>query len=293
MKLAIYNGFPFHHEMFGYIMEYSVSNGHTLDVYTQTRGELGWIKFYNDTFPSVKILPLSSFGISDYDWIILTTDDDFSFNDKKYINVIAIDHSNQLRRSTISYHIGTRPFLARPELNWVIPTFNICDDHKIFQQIHIAVIGVQLHLNDSHTIETVERMMNTISNDNIVFHIIRRQINMKLFEKYNNVVIHQGISVQEMINILYRTSYVLITEHNHYLDNCMSGSIPLAFSTLNQLILPKEMNERYKFTSSITYDKGEKIHLCEPNINEVKKERALIIQHRNDTFKNILNEKLV
>ena len=58
------------------------------------------------------------------------------------------------------------------------------------------------------------------------------------------------------IELLLRSSYVLITEDNpDHLDKSISAAIPLAFNCLCNLIMPEKMNEYYKFKSVITYEK--------------------------------------
>ena len=283
MKLAIFNGFDYHHEMFGYIIEFAITNNHALDVYTTRNGELGWLELYKQHFGRISFLPLHAFH-NDYDWIIVITDDDYTFNDKKYKNVIAIDHYYQLRRPSIQRHIGTRWFYNRPTLPWALPCFQLVENKFTLNEIHIAIIGTNVPKNPNF----VQRMIHIIQNEGAVFHLISRHIQKELFEKHNNIVIYQSISASQMVDILHQTSHILVLDIEDHIEKKMSGCIPLAFSTLNQLVLPKAMNERYKFTSCITYDENERIYLLRPNIEDVKQERKRLIKHRDDVFTRMI-----
>ena len=285
MKLAIFNGFCCHHEMFGYIIEFAITNNHTLDVYTTRNGELGWLELYKQHFGNVSFLSLHDFH-NNYDWIIVTTDDDYAFNDKKYKHVITIDHYYLLRRPSIQRHIGTRWFYNRPMLPWALPCFQLVENKFISDKMHIAVIGTNVPKNPNF----VQRMIRLIQNENAVFHLISRSVQKELFEKYNNIVIYQSISALQMIDILYQTSYILVLDIEDHIEKKMSGCIPLAFSTLNQLVLPKAMNELYEFTSCITYDENKRIYLPIPNIENVKHERERLIKHRDNVFTKMITK---
>jgi hypothetical protein len=93
MNIAIFNGFYFHFEMFGYIIDYCNKKNIKLDIYTPLNIDLGWIQFYKDILiknDKIKFIEFTSFPAkNDYDKVILTTDDDKSIPDNiitdKYI----------------------------------------------------------------------------------------------------------------------------------------------------------------------------------------------------------------
>lgn len=90
MRFAAYNGFPFHFELIGHILEYC---NRDVDVYSGTHGSMGWIEYYG-----ISPIPLLEFDESKYDWIFLLTDDDWSFPNVDPAKVICIDHYYQTRR---------------------------------------------------------------------------------------------------------------------------------------------------------------------------------------------------
>ena len=49
-KIAIFNSFPFHYEMFGYIIYYCYLNRYSLTIYTEHVNVMGWFVFYNKLF---------------------------------------------------------------------------------------------------------------------------------------------------------------------------------------------------------------------------------------------------
>ena len=133
MKIAIFNGFNFHFEMFGYIIEYCLLKNFKLDIFTPFELDLGWLSFYQKflikdnkdiTIKNVKEYPIKN----DYDHIILTTDDDRFFPDM-LINekFICIDHYHKIRRFNVPYHITTRKFPSRKFGDWALPVYKITD----------------------------------------------------------------------------------------------------------------------------------------------------------------------
>ena len=70
----------------------------------------------------------------------------------------------------------------------------------------------------------------------------------------------------------------------------MSAAIPLALNCLCTLILPKKMNDIYKFKSAITYE--DKINLIEPNPELVNEDLDNLLKHRDSIFdKYLLTQK--
>ena len=126
--ICIVNNLPFHYEMFGYIIEYCVHRKIPLDIYTETKNQYGWLDFYKmNTCSLVTFYKISEYmPINKYSRIVFTTDDD-NFPDKWIIpeKSIAIDHYKSIRRPQIKYHIGTRWFQERPQLDYILPAFRL------------------------------------------------------------------------------------------------------------------------------------------------------------------------
>jgi hypothetical protein len=107
---------------------------------------------------------------------------------------------------------------------------------------------------------TVEQICRLKSDSKIRLHIISRNVNRALLSSLENefiLCIYQNISTQEMIKILKESKYIMsdvTTKTDHINGLIMSGAVPLAFSTLNRLILSGENNKLYKFHTAITFD---------------------------------------
>jgi GR25 family glycosyltransferase involved in LPS biosynthesis len=290
MNIAIFNSFHFHFEMYGYIIDYCNKKNIKLDIYTQLTVDLGWIQFYkselvknkNINFIDVKTFPINN----EYDKIILTTDDDLAIPDQiiteKYI---CIDHYINLRRPIISTHISTRFFKTRPNIDWIIPVYKLIsieEKNKISKPI-IVCIGrfCPKNMND---------FVNNFHNfDNNNFLFIDRYLDSKIYQNYKNITCMNRIDTIDMIELLLRSSYVLITEDNpDHLDKSISAAIPLAFNCLCNLIMPEKMNEYYKFKSVITYEK--EIKLTEPNFELINKELNELLKRRDTIFDKYLKK---
>ena len=90
-----------------------------------------------------------------------------------------------------------------------------------------------------------------------------------------------------MIDLLKESKYVFISDRNDHVDKTMSGSIPLALTFLCTLILPKEMNDIYKFKSVIEYDNLNNINF-KHNSKLVDKDLSFLLKHKMEIFDKYL-----
>lgn len=104
---------------------------------------------------------------------------------------------------------------------------------------------------------------------------------------------YSDLSTRELIHILRRASYVItdLTNHKNCSQELMSGSIPLAFSTLTPLIMSKATNEYYKFQHVIEFVDGstQDIVLKDIDIVALEKERDDLVLRNYELFDNILS----
>jgi hypothetical protein len=131
MRIAAFNGFSFHDEMFGYIIYFCQLHNFELTLYCRTDAYKDYIEFYKFHFKDFKfnIYDCNLFAYQKYsfDYIFLITDDDPNFLDNDiYINniTIRIDHSSEIRREKIKKTIAVRPF-AENYRQWAIPCYPI------------------------------------------------------------------------------------------------------------------------------------------------------------------------
>ena len=275
MKLALFNGFPFHYEMFGYLIHYCKIMNHELTIYCYPNHDMSWLTFYYSMYTFV-CKDVSLFH-NDYDYIFLTTDDDPNYPGDVH-KTICIDHYYKIRSPQYAKRITTRPFDERP---YALPVYPIFNDKKRLDEIVVAIIGGHTAKYD---IDTINRI---VSDKPIVIKVVSRVAHIDLFQGCKfPVQCYKGISTFEMIDLVERSSYLLVdvTLPKTHTNESMSGSIPLAFSTLTPLIISKETNSYYKFKNCIEYE--DDIVLKEIDTTLLKAERDAMIQHNH----SVLNE---
>jgi hypothetical protein len=294
-KVAIFNSFPFHYEMFGYIIYYCYLNKYSLTIYSEDKNDMGWFVFYNKLFGvnkyDMKLIHYTNFekGVqhSNYDLIFLTTDDDPKFEVRWMTDrVVCINHYYVCRRIDYFYCIATRPFSENP-IQWAIPCIPVFDFYnKITNSdnefMHVAVIGGGNENKASYDISIINRLN---CNKKIILHVISRVIKCDFTNVNSNIEIrkYENITTDQMYSVLLKCNYVLTDVDNimniHRTGHSMSGSIPIAFSSLTKLIISKKNNMLYNFTSVKEYDldKNENIFL-----EDTTEEMFKLIEHERN-----------
>ena len=303
LNIAIYNSFNFHYEMFGFIIYFCKKYNHKLTIFTPTEYTIGWLDFYKDFFKDYNFEYKSFMDFKqfkdNFDFIFVPTDDD-KYIQSEWINnrYIAIQHTNNVRNHYFTNNLGIRPFVTN-YIDWALPCYTILNEYdKInlneVDAINIAIIGG----NNDYNYNIINKLQ---SSKRINLFIIGR--NTLLFKhellNFNNnnfyVNIHNNIPTNDLLNILKKCDYILTdttfnTDHINGIS--MSGSIPIAFSTLTPLIISKQNNEFYKFKNVIEfdYDSVEPIVLSNEiiNIEDLKKERDGLISMFHFHLSNII-----
>jgi GR25 family glycosyltransferase involved in LPS biosynthesis len=305
MKLAILNSFNFHYEIFGYIIDYCIQKNIRLDIYTVSDNDLGWLSFYivhyipgndlnydfkNQEGKLIQFYPINGYIINnDYDKVIITTDDDINIPDEIMNDkFICIDHHMTNRRPNIKTHIGLRNFKNRPELDWVLPVYQLMDAEQkktISKQI-VTCIG---RFNCPKDISYFKSLFKNF--DNCVFAFVDRNLDnyMELYKECKNINCFSALNTVAMINLLIQSDYVFISEENEDHNYAsLSGIIPLAFNCLCQIIMPKEMADNFNFKTIISYEKNEQIELIKPNYELIQQELEELIIHKFKIFDKYL-----
>jgi hypothetical protein len=301
-NIAIFNGFHFHYEMFGYIIHFCYINNFNLIVYTNFSENNGWLNFYKVVFNKknydfiYKNIDCFESEKNTYDLIVLPTDDDSSFNDNNAIinnKTIRIDHHYTIRRPNINKFIATRPFLQNFR-KWSLPCFPLIpveEKNKLLNNniINIGIVGQSLH---NYKVNIINRI-KTIDNRPITINVIARDVNKNQFTNLKNefkLNIFKKINTFTMMNILSNCHYILtdVSINKDYITENMSGAIPLAFSLLTPLIINKNTNLHYKFENIIEFDENANndILLTKIDIEKLVKERQKYV----DTFSIYLFE---
>jgi hypothetical protein len=305
MHIAVFNGFPFHYEMFGYIIEFCKNNNYELSIFTNTINNLGYFNYYkklfNDYQFTLKNLELFNTLKYTYDVIILSTDDDPIFdNSDSFINdkTISIVHINYNRNPLILKAIATRPFNDTKITDYALPVYRIFNSHYKKNNIKTDAINITIlgYSNINYNTMVINRLK--YHNKKIILHAISRGTTKDKFIGINESIelnIYKNIDISEVLDILSISSYLLTDVNNakDYVNYTMSGAIPLAFSTLTPLIISKKTNEYYKFRNVIEFDKDntENIVLRDIDIELIDQERSNIIE-KNNALLNSYCEKI-
>ena len=290
MRIALFNGFPCHYEMYGYIIYFCKQKGYSLMIYHDNNKDVqGYINFYNGMFADflIEYKDISLFeeekGLMDY--IFLTTDDDFSYkttDENTNQKTICIDHYYKIRNPIFEKRIATRPFPKGYERKWALPTYPIINnDEKMkilsnkYHNDECIIVMIGHHNGDFYNTMILNQLKK--ENNKIVIHAISpiyiSRGNFRGLDSSIELHIHNNIQTKEMIFILYKAHYVITgISKNDQIAYAMSGAIPLAFSTLTPLIICNETNKFYQFKNVIEYDKNSTDEIVLDNIDIEKLE---------------------
>jgi len=299
MKVAVYNGFPFHYEMIGYIFEYFYKTKNIIpSFYNLNQDNLGWIWFYSRLYENIFInKSINKFNPEKYDIIFLLTDNDLNFKeewiDKYSHKIICIDHYYYLRRPSIKYHIATRLFPNR-NIPYIIPCFEIYNlEYKVFclslqAKINVSILGMNIPKN-------IQQLTNLFINFNdIQFYCMSRSNIISRHGCYpsNNICYCIDIPTSAMMDILKNSHYILCLSNNpDHIDKSLSASIFLSFSIGSKLIMPKIWNNFHQLKTPILYDINDKIELQKNyDLKSIYSELYYLSNQRNIIFDSIINQ---
>jgi len=309
MKIALFNGLTCHYEMFGYIIYFCKTNKYELTIFYDSDTHK-WIEFYNKAFNNYTIEYKKCIFFEmlkdDYDIIFLSTDDDPKFNNNwidQSKNIICIDHHYTIRRPNIDlfYHIATRPFIENYR-KWALPCYSLINVSskielmdKTPNDVNVLILG-----NMEYNFKTINRLS---SNSNIVLYIISRRVNnsiLNYISKNITVKLYSNVTTIELFNLIYKCKYIFVdstTNNDHIGGKSMSASIPIAFSTLNQLIISTKNNSLYKFKSAITFNLDDDKEIVINNkiehdiLEKIYNEREDLINNFSTIVNNIISYK--
>ena len=284
MKIAVYNGFTCHYEMFGYIIEFCRDHRIQVDIYTETQNNMKWLEFYIDFFPKCFTLKKHTLYPPEnkYDKIIVATDDDFSFKDNWFNDrVIVIDHHYTNRRQIAPLHIGIRFFPSNPSQEWALPVYRLIDLNikKNIENKSILFIGIHARI-DQDIISKMFPNMICIFADRVIPTY-----------QHDTIYSYNNLSTIDLVYYLRCSSFVFISDvNNDHFDKSMSASIPIALATLCTLVMPKKMNDYYKLSSAIEYETLSDLteNILKHDSSLVDNDLQTMITHRNRVFKKYL-----
>jgi hypothetical protein len=316
-KIAIYNSLPCHYEMFGYIIFYCFLKKYTIHVFTETLFDMGWFTFYEKIFKNYNICfrnyrEFNSTNVrEEFDLIFLTTDDDDGFKYEWMTQkVVCINHYYICRRIDYFHCIAVRPF-NKNAIKWGLPSFPIFDrSNKFFDSnnINICIVGggnLDTNLYNTNIINRL-KLNNENREKKIIVHVITRFATQKMIDNFQNkitnlnvlVKLYEHLNTENMLGVLMSSSYMLTDvtlNTDHFTGYSMSGSIPLAFSSLTRLILSKKNNKLYKFSSALEFTPNSNNDIILDSINDdimdqIIYERSELIKMFHDNVDKIINQ---
>uniref|UniRef100_A0A6C0BXA0 Uncharacterized protein n=1 Tax=viral metagenome TaxID=1070528 RepID=A0A6C0BXA0_9ZZZZ len=299
-RIAIYNSLPCHYEMFGYIIFYCFIKKYTLEIFTERFLDIGWFKFYTRVFENENFNIIYRDCIefennekrNNFDLIFLTTDDDeglkYEWMNKK---VVCINHYYNCRRIDYFHCIGVRPFIKN-QIKWGLPCIPLLyKSNKIIDPdvMNVCMIGGGNLDSNLYNINLINRLK---SNKKIIIHVITRFATHKMISilkrKNDNIDIrlYQLLNTENMFSLLQSSNYILTDatmNNDHNIGYSMTGSVPLAFSSLSRLIISSHNNKLYNFSSALEFDLKSNEDII---LDDIKNETYdLISQQRNELIK--------
>jgi GR25 family glycosyltransferase involved in LPS biosynthesis/tetratricopeptide (TPR) repeat protein len=306
-KLAIFNSFPFHYEMFGFILHYAEQNNFSVDVYTSTCNDFGWFDFYRTQFAEVNFLPCSSFEKrrGEYHFIFVTTDDDTGFQSSWITDrVICINHFFRTRNNRFKNYFNIANFIHSTPHASALTCYPLkshsLDCHSLEplkKECVVTVLGGATHFHDLE-VSVINRLRRNDNDEKITLTFIGRNITDEHFKNVSKEMFHinvrPNLETEKVIEELRRSSYVLINyvkSSDRYLGKSIAGSLPLALSALCLPILSRETNKQLKLKNCLEYEEEslDPIYLNKldfNDLNNLQKER----QQNIDIFHSYMKQ---
>lgn len=278
-KIAIFNGFTFHHEMYGCIFDYcNKHNINTIDIFFNNSSKLDWDLFYKQYFTNLNLnfINKDNFNFNNnykYKFVFAVTDDDHHYKSEWVThNTICFNHYYKIRNPIYSNYYNITKL---NNSNNPTPYSNVCFDYINFKdkinqvnpyKIVVSVIGNIKHVN----FNILEKLYS--NHKQLVINLYSRagsNIHNKYLNnpKYN---IFLNIGTQTLMNKLIKSDYILYSYKTSFeLEkiNTSSGSLQLSLNTLSIPILDKCLNKNLNIVNCMEIDfNDDKILINKPDL---------------------------
>ena len=284
MRTAIFNSFPFHYEMFAHVLDYFKENSLTVDVYTNTTDNGGWLSHYEIAYGVTKWHPIQSFNPGDYDTVFVLTDDDPAYDPawSTVTRVIIIEHGAKRSLGHPAHRkLQTR---LRDEATWIIPVWNNAPFTK-YDSLTVMAVG--------NAAIFVEKYLPTLFSNfsEIQFILVDRNITAG---KTNNVTRYKNMDAATMVEAAARSHYILFWpttgysfQHKH---DTLTASVPLAYSVGTPLILPADFRDALGLRGIVGLEDGKPLYLTKPSSDSWLEERRRLLAQRNRILTSALSK---
>jgi len=281
-RVVAYNGFPFHHEMIGHVADFCIHRELQLVVYTNFEGHLGWMDLYVRLFEGIRFLPHTEYAYDSDDIVFLLTDDDPTFHPPTWTNVICIDHDRRVRRTEPRHRVATRSYPDTPELRpWVLPVYTML--WPTTRASGVACIG---KFSWEWAKKTLQKYTNFGAFRIFVFD---RRTNDGDYDDDDRTNVRFDETATDMIQCLLHECQYIAVMAPRYVNDLMSGAIPLAASTGCALLTTPMHAMTYGLQSCVDATAlTELLPLTEEHVAKVVEETRGLIRRRNDAYDSLL-----
>lgn len=288
-EILIYNGFPFHYEMIGCILEYCKRNDiHATLVNTCKNEE--WLQLYSQIFSFTYLSELPSLDI--YSLVVLLTDDDMTFPDSLITDkTICIDHYYLNRRPSIHHHLPISPFYEGIA-NYVFPVFSYISYEEKLASVKRPILTFLGDTTLPPNRETFKRIENIEDFD---IYIINRSIGWKDYRGMENVYVFENIGACEMFSLLSKTTYLCYIPNScknaleQSKNRTISACFPLSFTTGCILVFPETVNRFLSLESAIKYTSSIRLE-TNPCFKKTFEERERLLSTAETAINSTLNK---
>jgi len=295
-KILVYNGFPFHYEMIGFILDFSNKYNIEVDLVLKYQDN-SWIDVYKSKY-NFDVLESLPTDLDHYLFLMLLTDDDMSFpNNRINENIVCIDHYYKNRRENIKYHIPITSFGEHINL-YALPVFEYINYEDKINSLNKKSRPIISFIGNSTLPTSIDSLSFIVNLNDFDIYIINKNIPQN-YINLPNTFLFENISANELFTLLTESTYICYipnnTENANRQKNCqaISGCIPMSFTIGCKLIMPKEMNRFLKLKSIVEYSYEDKIILDKkPSLIETFNEREKILNIRDKTIFDLKHMKM-
>lgn len=278
--------------MFAHVLDYCKQHAQDIDIYTNTLNDYGWLALYEETYSVPTWYPLSRFDPTQYDCVLLLTDNDSMYSPfwNATTHVIVIEHGahRQLPLPAQVFlqtrHMKTRSPPSNPD-TWMIPVWNNPPYEK-YTPLTVACVGSGCTLG-------VRAIRALFSNcDDIRILLIDR--NAADTGGFPNVESYSKLDAETMLEYVGKSTYILVAPlpNTFHKDHIVSASIPLGYSVGTPILLIQSWADSYDFPGIIRIPDTSPLELQHPTLEQLdtfQAERTALLARRDTVLTNALD----
>lgn len=258
--LSIYNGFPYHYEMFAHILHWCEQNNMDCTIYTNTHDDFGWLNYYQERYSFIQYEICANFirNAHLYHIIILIADNDTSF-DRKWLSgfnisrkIIKLNHSQKPRYPEIERSIDIRKF--NDTTHYAYGVSNIINSIEKEQLIDKSTINIFVDASGYHY--DINNLKILDAYPNTILHFIARKIdarftvNFKCTNQY-----HENTDIKHIISIICKCQYMFygLNDESKFRHETMSSLLNLSYSCCTPVIMDATTYLTYNYPAAVVY----------------------------------------